>query len=303
MASKWIQRILTIIAFVGTMVSGTEEGAAASQPAPAPKTAAAPHDQKATWLWKTEWIRRDPQEVLTFLTRHEVNLVYLQINADIPVTYYKSFIKQSAALGIEVDALNGAPRWGLTSNRQEITGFLNWVKSYQQAAGENEAFHGIHVDIEPHLLPEWKEDLPDVIRQWESNVRYLRNEADRMGLPLSADIPFWLGNYTASDGKTALNRFMIGQFDSVTVMSYRNTAKGINDIAQSTLKAAADLGKAAMAAVETKPSLEGDFITFYQEGAEVMYDQMAELQDMLKDNPAYAGIAIHDFDGWRDLKN
>lgn len=309
MTEQWIRRILMVITFIGAMASGTEQGRASSlEPEmTGPKAAvekATVQDgyRKATWLWKTEWIRRDPREVLSFLDEQGVNLVYLQINGDIPATYYHRFIKQADALGIEVDALDGAPRWGLESKRDQIAHFLNWIETYQQTASEDEKFRGIHVDIEPHLLPQWKANSSDVIRQWESNVLYLRTEADRMELPLSADIPFWLGNYTAADGKTPLSRFMIREFDSVTVMSYRDTAKAIGDIAADTFKEAAALGKPAMAAVETNPSREGDFLTFHEEGSQAMNEQITKFQDMVKNTPSYAGIAVHDFDGWRDMK-
>jgi hypothetical protein len=303
MAETWIRRILMVITFIGSMASGTAQSTAlSSPPGIAPEAAAQPMHQKATWLWTTDWIRRDPREVLSFFGEHGVNLVYLQVNPDIPASDYQRFIKQAAGLGIEVDALGGAPEWGLAWKRQEIADFVAWVQTYQQAAEAGERFRGIHVDIEPHLLPEWKTNRPDVIKQWESNVQYLRTEADRMKLPLSADIPFWLGNGTASDGKTPLDRFMIGQFDSVTVMSYRDTAQAIAGIAEDTFKEAAALGKTALAAVETNPSREGDFLTFHEEGAGAMNEQIAKLHDMIKNHPSYAGIAVHDFDGWREMK-
>ncbi|WP_136606342.1 hypothetical protein [Paenibacillus dokdonensis] len=295
MAAKFLTRLCLITVFCSVILSGT--GLFSPQEAKAQG-----YYQKATWLWNTERIRKNPQEVLSFLSQNQVNLVYLQINIDIPVSYYKSFIKESNELGIHVEALNGAPLWGLESERYKITNFLSWIQAYQNGAAAAEKFSGIHVDIEPHVLSQWKIDQEDVIRQWQSNVLYLRSEAEKLNLPLAADIPFWLGNYTAADGTTSLSRFMISQYDSVTIMSYRDTASAINSIAKKELEDATALGKQAFAAVETKPSNEGDFLTFYEEGAAYMNEQLVQLHELAKVNPSYAGIAIHDFDGWKDLK-
>lgn len=295
MATKLITRLGLIVVFCSVILSGT--GLLSPYEAKAQG-----YYQKATWLWNTERIRSNPQEVLTFLNQNQVNLVYLQVNIDIPVSYYKSFIKESSARGIRVEALDGAPQWGLETERYRITKFINWVQAYQNAASNVEKFGGLHVDIEPHVLPRWKSDQAGVIREWQSNVAYLIQEADKLQLPVSADIPFWLGNYFAADGKTTLSRYMISQYDSVTIMSYRDTAAAINSIAKKELEDATALGKKAFASVETKPSNEGDFLTFYEEGAAYMNEQLTLLHEMAKTNPSYVGIAIHDFDGWKDLK-
>lgn len=295
MPATCIKRLCLIVVLFSMMVTGT--GILSPHEAKAQG-----YYQKATWLWNTERIRTNPQETLSFLSQNQVNLVYLQINIDIPVSYYKSFVKASGALGIHVQALNGAPQWGLESERYRIDNFLSWVGSYQNEAAEAEKFCGIHVDVEPHVLPQWKTNQTNVIRQWQSNVLYLRSEAEKLQLPLSADIPFWLGSYKTADGKTPLSRFMISQYDSVTIMSYRDSAAAINNIAKMELEDASALGKKAFAAVETKPSSEGDFITFYGKGAAYMNEQLVQLHELAKVNPSYVGIAIHDLDGWKDLK-
>ncbi|BFH61631.1 hypothetical protein [Paenibacillus azoreducens] len=297
MTTALFKHFILIMVFCSQMAFGAGSGLVPSQTASAQSAY-----QKATWVWDTEHIRSNPQEVLSFLRKNQVDLVYLQVNTDIPASCYQSFIKQAAAFGMKVDALDGAPEWALESKRHKITDFIGWVKDYQQKAAATEKFHGIHVDIEPHVLANWKTDQADVIRQWQSNILYLRSEADKLNLPLAADIAFWLGNYKTADGKQSLSRFVIGQFDSVTIMSYRDTAAAIHQIAEQELKDAASLGKTAFTAVETRPSKEGRYISFHGVSLDVMNKQLVQLHDLAKVHPSYAGIAIHDFDGWKDLK-
>ncbi|MEK5644219.1 hypothetical protein BK138_13055 [Paenibacillus rhizosphaerae] len=256
---------------------------------------------KATWLWNTVLIKTEAKEMLKFSADHGVRTIYLQTNSDIPASYYKSFIKQAGALDIRVDALSGAPSWGLTSERYKITSFLDWVKAYQNGAAEDEKFQGVHVDIEPHVLPQWKSDQTSVIRQWQENVQYLTDHVREMNLPVAADIPFWLCNYTTADGTSTLSRFMISQYDAVAIMSYRDTADGIYSTAKRELEEANYLGKPAFASVETKPSSEGEFITFYEEGKAYMDSQLGKLQQLAQVNTSFAGVSVHDLDGWRSL--
>ncbi|GAF07239.1 hypothetical protein JCM16418_1233 [Paenibacillus pini JCM 16418] len=254
---------------------------------------------KATWLWNTEQIKTQANDIVSFTSANGVNQIYLQINIDIPVSYYKAFIRLAATKGITVDALNGAPSWALTSERNQITKFINWVEDYQSHSLASEQFHGLHMDIEPHLLPQWKTNLNSVIEQWQKSVIYLTQEAKRLNMPIAADIPFWLSNYKATNDNITLSRFMITAYDSITIMSYRDTAAAIYSVAERELEEARFLGKPAFAAVETKSSNEGNFITFYEEGAKYMNEQLNLLSGLAKAQDAFAGVAIHDYDGWR----
>ena len=47
---------------------------------------------KATWLWNPWMIVSDEQGTLDFLESKQVNKVYLQIDREVPVSYYYSFI-------------------------------------------------------------------------------------------------------------------------------------------------------------------------------------------------------------------
>ena len=55
----------------------------------------------------------------------------------------------------------------------------------------NERFTGIHVDIEPHVLAEWKTNQASVVKQWQASVRYLVHEAHTLNLPIGSDMTFW----------------------------------------------------------------------------------------------------------------
>lgn len=267
----------------------------------ATKAAATGKLPKATWLWNTKLIETQTEELLAFSASEGIRMIYLQISTRVDIPYYKQFIYKANALGIQVHALNGAPNWALESNRSQLTSFMNWIRSYQATAAEEEQFTGVHVDIEPYLLPEWKNDINNVIKQWQSNVKYLIQEAANLKLPIAADLPFWLDKYAASDSEMSLSSWMISQFDSVTLMSYRDSANAVIKLAKEELQEAEKLNKRIYTGVETKYSSEGNQVSFYEEGYDYMNAQLLYLDQLGRAYSSYAGIAVHDLVGMMEM--
>jgi hypothetical protein len=263
---------------------------------------------KATWLWQTTLIASEPDQILAFSKAQRINLLYLKIDTTRTAAYYQSFIKRAREAGIEVHALGGKGTWALEQNRSQILALVDWVHRYNQTVPAAETISGIHLDIEPHVLPEWKTDKNSIIRQWMGNVdAYLQQAKKDPSLHVGCDIPFWLDKtYLPDDPDTTLTEWLIGKHDHVTVMAYRDRVDGSNSISSlvpNELAMAEALGKKIVLAVETKQSSEGDFVTFYEEGKAHMNGELEKLTALLSSHPSYAGTAIHSYEYWKALKN
>lgn len=272
-------------------------------------TGFSPADQKikATWLWQTTMIASEPDHILSFAQEQGVNLLYLKIDITRKPAYYQPFIKKAHAAGVTVHALGGNPNWGLKENRSKILDLVDWVNAYNQQVSPDEKIKGIHLDIEPYLLPEWKQDQASVMRQWMDNVEaYLARASADPTLEIGCDIPFWLDkNPIPGNPQLTITEWLIAKHDHVAVMAYRDKAEGSNSISAlvpQELGWADELGKKVLIAVETKQSNEGDFITFYEEGATYMNEELAKLPGLLAQHPSFAGIAIHSYEYWKTLK-
>ncbi|MDM5278528.1 hypothetical protein QUF95_14080 [Paenibacillus silvae] len=259
------------------------------------------HPVRATWVWDTTQIRNNAQDVLQFAVENNVNTIYLQMNRDITIPEYKSFIRLARTHNIAVDIMDGRSAWGLTESRDQIASFMDWIEAYQAQALSQEKFAGIHLDIEPHVHPQWKTNQASVITQWQGNVNYIVERAAGMNMPVGADLPFWLDNYKIPGSTMAVSSWMIRKFDSITIMAYRDTAAAIYNVAKDELIDAASVGKTISIAVETKQSKEGDFITFYEEGEAYMEDQLKLVEKMASVHPSFNGFSIHDYTSWQTL--
>ncbi|MEK4435161.1 MULTISPECIES: hypothetical protein [Paenibacillus] len=257
---------------------------------------------RATWVWDTTQIEKNPQEVLKFAVDHDINTIYLQINRDVKIPYYTDFIRKARAYNIAVDVMDGRAAWGLTESREQIASFLDWIEAYQDSVEPDEKFAGIHLDIEPHVHPEWKTNQASVITQWQGNVQYIVDRAALMNMPVGADLPFWLDNYKIPGSTMAVSSWMIRKFDSITIMAYRDTAAAIYNVAKDELAEASQLGKTISIAVETKQSKEGDFITFYEEGSVYMESQLKQVEKLAAEHSSFKGFSIHEYTSWKTLK-
>lgn len=266
-----------------------------------PDTATAKANQRATWFWDTQQIKNSTEDIISFASSQGVNVLYLQMNRDVRPEYYHHFISQAGEKGIEVHALGGAPNWALKSEQHRITSFIQWIAEYQANAAPNERFTGIHVDIEPHVLPEWRANPASVIPQWQENVRYLVGEAHSLNLPIGSDMTFWLHTYQLPDQSMSVSRWMIQQFDQIAIMAYRDQADNIYNLAAAELTEADELGKEALIAVETKSSNEGNYITFFEEGTTYMEEQLSKVYTKAQKHTSFSGIAVHDYRYWKEL--
>lgn len=258
-------------------------------------------NQKASWLWDTSLIKASGPDVISFYKNQGVNVIYLQIDRKLSSLYYRNFIRQASAQGIEVHALDGNSAWALLTQRDKLTTLFKWIANYQASAGTNEKFAGIHVDIEPYLLSQWTTNQKSVISQWQGNVQYMVQQANELKLPIAADLPFWLNNFKVPDGTSTLSSWMLKQYSSVTLMSYRDTGSGVFNAAKAILAEGAALGKKVLTGVETNNTPEGDAISFYEEGADFMNQELSKLQELAQTYSSFGGLAVHDYTGWKAL--
>lgn len=264
-------------------------------------TAQGERQHNGVWLWNTPMIRDSSNSILAFASNNGVNEIYLQMNRDVKPEFYKSFISRAGALGIEIHVLGGAPKWALESERYNLDIFINWIAEYQSTAAPNERFTGIHLDVEPHVLSEWRTNQPWLIQQWQNSITYLMDGLRPLNLPITFDIPFWLHNNKLPDQSMTMSRWLMSKADGVAIMAYRDQASKIYNLAIPELLEADQMGKKALIAVETKQSNEGAFITFFEEGAAYMNRQLRLVNDLAANHPSFSGFAIHEYKAYKEL--
>ncbi|MGM0711854.1 hypothetical protein ACWKW1_06590 [Brevibacillus parabrevis] len=259
---------------------------------------------RGTYIWRAELIGTEQAEILAFAKQNGVNLLYVRLDLERPPSYYRDFVRQAKAAGIEVHAMGGHPIWALAESKGKIMKLVNWVKAYNRSVSEDEQFHGIHLDIEPYVMPVWREDKDEVLRQWMGNMEAFVEETKRDGeLEASVDLAAWL-DHTPVPGQPDLpfSHWMIQQLDHTTLMAFRDSADRIVGLVEQQLAYAQSIQKNIVVAVETKESHEGSGISFYEEGMTEMERQLKQVTKSLAPYESYMGHAIHAYDYWKNGK-
>lgn len=207
----------------------------------------------------------------------------------------KSFIKSALKRGISVYLLAGEYQW--LDDPSSLYALIDGYKKYQ-SENADARFAGIHLDIEPHQSSDFSVRRKELLKSLISLADGLKkNYAD---ITFDYDIPFWIDDEIDFGGK-ALPAYahMIEIADRTFIMSYRDTAEAILDVAKDEIAFAESAGKTLVLGVETY-SEEGDFVSFAEEGKAYMYGEIEKLKKSLPDK---FGISIHQIKTWYDLKD
>ncbi|MDB5055827.1 MAG: hypothetical protein JWM44_3877 [Bacilli bacterium] len=262
---------------------------------------------KSTWLWNTSSLLKNKESTFQFLQQNGINLVFLQIDPDVPSSEYSSFIREAAGRGMEVHALGGAPDWILQEKQNKVYKLIDWVKTYNNSVSAAEQFKGIHLDVEPYDLPEWYTDNDTQLGLWTDTVSGFVEEMkiETPNLISGADLPVWLEKFNVPDGqggRTTLSNWMIRKLDQSTLMAYRDNAPDIISSIKNELNEAEKNAKPVIVAVETLQSSEGP-ISFYEKGKTQMMRELSKVVETLSSSrTSFAGYAVHDYAGWSSLR-
>ena len=186
----------------------------------------------STWLWDTELIIEEQKNILTFLDKENVNVLYLQISRNVDEEIYRDFIVEATKQDLEVHALGGAKEWVTKDGEQEFYDYLQWVQQYQQSATKEEQFSGIRLDVEPYLHKDWEKNQSVFLENYQHVLVKTEETAKQLKLKFGADIPFWFEEVTYRNdyGSGLLSEWVIDHTDVISIMSYRNKANGKNGI-------------------------------------------------------------------------
>lgn len=248
---------------------------------------------RAVWWWSSNLEEEVIDEYLNFAYDNGINSIYYCSSEFGEKT--NGFIEKAKKKNMKVYWLDGYYKW-LTSDTYQaqlfdkIDKYLDYNANYP-----DNAFSGVHLDIEPHQSPDFKTNREDLILKLIALADKLKQTYKTINF--TYDIPFWLHDEIEYNGVTKpAYAHMIDIADNITVMSYRDNADKIYLVASQELAYALSVNKTIILSVEC--GKEEDVVTFYEEGKTVLNTQLNRLYPML---PQYTGMAIHNITSWYNL--
>ncbi|HVC16956.1 MAG TPA: hypothetical protein VNE18_06610 [Rhodanobacter sp.] len=279
---------------------------------------------RAVWTWEADSYAmvKDPavaREAVTYLQSQHIGTVYLYADAyqghNLIVEHpelYRAFIERLHRQHMKVYALLGSAylhteKYVLPAYRKQAEDMFRRVVRYNVAAPAAARFDGANLDIEPHVLDEWNDDtrerlLTDFLDMGDALMKIKREY--HATLAVGPAIPFWLDGIDLEwkGVKRPVSEHVIDLFDYVALMDYRHKAEGSDSIlshAASEIAYADRVGKKVVIGLEVSPD-EPEKVTFDKVGPKVFEQALSTVEQALRDDPSFAGFAIHHYRTYRN---
>ena len=296
-----------------TMVSSTNPGLAGGN--------------RAMWVWASKPILTDAGEreaFLEFCTQHRIRAAAMQVHVSegrlLHEEAWKALLAEADQRGIRIHALDGDPLFARPDQHETVLSRVQAVITFNATAAPAERFDGIHLDIEPYLLPEWQdpESRERLLADYLSVHEQAATRTRAAGLEYGVDVPFWFASIDAASGQAIgdvtyrgerrpATDHLLAMVDNVAVMAYRVAADGPNGIvaiSKATVESAARIGRArVLIGVETEavsPGVPAE-ITFATRSPEALYEALNRIDAAYVNQDAFAGVAIHRYVTFRRL--
>ncbi len=305
----------------------SEADAATPPKRPAPPAHAL---RRAMWMWFTTEIIPDAERVkklIAFCQAHGITDLYSQVPyeyADGKVTLrlvaeQRAFNAAARRAGVTVHALDGKPVYVFAEHHPRMYALVAALEAFNRGGREEERYTAIHLDNEPYVLPEWRDDQKRaaVLADYVALNRGLRERTKAAGLQFGVDIPFWWDvvgedgeakfQVETAAGRRPLLEALFPLVDNVGIMSYRQRALGPNGVVgvcETEFELGARHGVAVFASVElgTGDDVEPG-ISFGVFPLDYFKSQLATLQAVLARTRGCAGIAIHYYSQYERLED
>ncbi len=166
----------------------------------------------------------------------------------------EQLVQQIHQAGASVYALDGDPHFALPEHHAEVLATVAAVGEFNRHAPV--PFAGVHLDVEPYLLPGFGGGRRDeIMTHYLDLIRAVRAGCDGLGLKLELDIPPW---YDAPDELTGelprpVTKQLIELADVVTLMDYRSDAHRALAEAGTAVDYAGQAHKQVLIGFETMP--------------------------------------------------
>lgn len=285
----------------------------------------------AMWVYETGKIMKSKDEqaaLFTFCQKRDITDLFWQVHfvaqeggqfalSDVEIT--RAFLREAAKHRMRIHALAGDPAHALTRNHVKVLARVDELVRFNAAAEKDERFVGLHLDIEPHGLPEWKvadnEQKCEILAQFvEVNAKAVeRLRATAPELIYGTDIVFWLDK-VRDDGSAAYPvkhrgmvkdaaKHLLDIVDNVGIMSYRDHVEGKNGILSLVSKtiAYADTTKGKAYVGVKMANIGPSFESYFGKSEEEMQADLKQLEESLGGHRSYAGIAYFMYEAFRAM--
>ena len=274
------------------------------------------------WWWHADDTYNEAlcARYLTLLEENQVTEIYFYcahlLTSEQNRAKVHTFVQEAMKRGMRVAVLfdnQNVVKAGDTSFTNAVSRVLTYKEEYPQ-----DDVYGLHCDIEPQAPDRVNGDTWSAWTQgYVTNFIPQIAAARKQGVWVELDIGcgWWVNGFDRAyegsemheyDGTTMdLFDVIANNVDCMCMMTYRDTAPAILDMADAGRRAADKAGCKIVYGVETGDDGEGAHVDFYADSKEIMYTELSKLCLKLESEPPVGGygFAIHYMRMWDALRD
>ena len=244
------------------------------------------------YVWNSEDFLGNPSLEIEFIKSCNslgLNGIYLSLNGEQIREFLGNFagnqklmkfISLAKSKGLSVQLLLGENSWIYPDNREKLLAIVNLFNRFNKLAGSN-GFDGLHLDIEPHSLTQWKFEkakLEQFYLETLSEVKRISNK------PVIVDIsPVYLKvefqGYSLADK-------VFSVVDGVNVMAYTTDLSYLKRICENFSHLASTYGKPITISLSVEENLS-DLETFFRRPKDFFFKALKVIESSGIDSVAF----------------
>ncbi len=286
---------------------------------------------RGMWVYETELVMKSSEEsesLFAFCRQRRITDLFWQVHFSRSDDWASSlrnaemsrrFLREAHRSGLRIHALTGDPSHTRPEKQERVIASAEALIRFNRDSPGDSHFDGLHLDVEPHGLPEWKNaDTGKKIEllTWFVELHYGVSDYLRSSDPslvFGTDVVFWLNKVNA-DGSEVYPVIVRGReanpmahllqiVDQLAIMSYRNTATGRNGIlslVENTILHADSTPAKVFVGVKMADmglALE----TFHGRSEEEMMKILKPVEGTCRPHRSYAGFAFFHYEAFRSM--
>jgi hypothetical protein len=277
------------------------------------------------WLWSSPFFLKEKMTtIIDGIKIGQFNTVYLSVDDFLLVKnidkenyleeLYK-FVKQANDSNLVVDIVAGAPEWAEPKNRWQAYKFINLLIEYNDKYPDTK-IRGLQYDIEPYLLPNYENNKKKILNNFVEFIDIVSTRFEKYPeASLTVVLPHFYDKKQNWAPMITYQRETLSVFDQIAkslnkiekgkiiLMAYRNFFTGENGVDNiSRVEFESIKGKTKVIIAQETKNISPAYVTFWGLSKKNLFRQLNQIQINYKDYENFAGVAIHDFEGFTQLK-
>ena len=261
---------------------------------------------RGIWIWGEDLLATPSgrSAFRRFARQKRINVVFIEayklIREDRLTLAAISASLAEDCIGLEL--LFGDPVWALPPNHRTVIGAVRSAVEFSSTLPAARPV-GIHIDVEPHILSEWDDDLQGTANGYIDLLESISKELSGTDLRFSVDTGMFYDDRDILRRHTTrpLSAWVTDLVDLYVIMNYRDTVEELIDKADDELRYANSVGTDVLIGVLTNRRELGK-ITFFEEGEAVMNLVVSDMLEALSVHPSFSGYAVHDYRAFISLR-